>query len=161
MKPAIRNGLTALILTLLAISVGAVVVRHRRSDRTNVSAAPVVSTTTPPTTTPPTTTPPTTASPTTETTVTTVTTVTTETSGTTVSPTSSGPTTGAGATTTTVPDTTTVPGADRATVQAGPPGLAEHPHTGRRSLLLPATVLIGVGLAGLRMTRRTRPTSTA
>lgn len=168
MKPATRNGLTVLIVALLAVGVGVVFVRHGRTR-----VAPAVSTTTAsPTTASPTTASPTTASPTTATTTTVGTAVPTTTAPpTSLPPTTEAPATGAaagagagaGATTvapptTTAPGTVTGPAGDPATIQ-GVSG--EHPHTGRRSLLLPALVLIGTGLAGFRVSRRTRPSPIA
>ncbi|MEN3316185.1 MAG: hypothetical protein V7605_2419 [Acidimicrobiaceae bacterium] len=141
MKPATRNGLTVLIVALLGVGVGVVFVRHGRDDRTRVAVAPAVSTTASPTTASPTT-----ASPTTETTTTVTTAV---------------PTTTAPAAT--VPPTTEAPAAAAAAAAgAGDPATiqgvtGEHPHTGRRSLLLPALLLIGAGLAGFRVSRRPRP----
>jgi cytoskeletal protein RodZ len=145
-KPATRNGLTVLIVALLGVGVGVVFVRHGRDDRTRVAVAPAVSTTASPTTASPTTASPTTASPTTETTTTVTTAV---------------PTTTAPAAT--VPPTTEAPAAAAAAAAgAGDPATiqgvtGEHPHTGRRSLLLPALLLIGAGLAGFRVSRRPRP----
>ncbi len=163
LKPAIRNGLTALIVILLGVNAAVVVVRYGRTDRTRVSVAPAPSTTTSPTT-----------SPTTETTTSTPTTSTPATSApTTGAPTTSfvptTPTTAVtpaavgsaetGATVaTTVPDTTTVPATGPTGGQVAPAPLAEHPHTGGHPLSLLALLLVGVGLVGLRFTRRTRST---
>lgn len=153
LKPAIRNGLTALIVILLAADVAAVVIRYGRDDRTRVSVAPAPSTTTS-----------TTTSPTTETTVTatTVTATTSTTTPTTVAPAATG-SADFGATTSTAPPVTTSPDAITGppatfprVVPAAPPVPIEHPHTGGHPLSLLALLLIGVGLAGLRLTRRAR-----
>ncbi len=172
LKPAIRNGLTALILILLAANVAAVVVRYGRNDRTRVSVAPAPSTTVSPR-----------VSPTTETTVTATTVTPTTVTPTTATPTTATPTTvtpvapasppggspipagpadTASPTTSTAPPATTAPGAgtlpatDPGTVQAAPPAPPQHPKTGGHRLSVLALAFIGLGLAGLRLTRRTR-----
>jgi len=167
LKPAIRNGLTAFIVALVAANVAVIVVRHGRNDRTRVSVAPAPSTTVSPTTVSPTT-----VSPTTETTVTSTVPPTTV-SNTTVPPTTVPPTTvapttstadglglpaDAGATTTSTAPATTTPGAITVPVAdpSAVPALTEHPHTGGHPLPLLALILVAMGLAGLRFSRRTR-----